>query len=79
MKKYEEQANVTGSIIKKARLKKKLSKSEVCRRLQLHAVYIDRIQLYKMEEGFMSIKDFELLALRKVLNISFEDLDKTIM
>lgn len=79
MKKYEEQANVTGSIIKKARLKKKLSKSEVCRRLQLHAVDIDRIQLYKMEEGFMSIKDFELLALRKVLNISFEDLDNTIM
>ncbi len=75
MKKYENQSNVIGSIIKKYRLKKKLSKSDVSRQLQLHAVYIDRIQLYRMETNQMIIKDFELIALFKVLNIPFEELD----
>ena len=75
MKKYENQSNVIGSIIKKYRLKKNLSKSDVSRQLQLHAVYIDRIQLYRMETNQMIVKDFELIALFKVLNIPFEELD----
>ena len=79
LKKYENKANVTGELIKKARTRQKLSKSAVCRKLQLHAVYIDRVQLYKMESGQRIIKDFELLALRKVLGIDIETLDNTIM
>ena len=78
MKKYENKSNVIGDIIKKYRIDKKLSKSEVSRRLQLHAVYIDRIQLYRMENDQMIIKDFELIALCKVLNIPFTELEKLI-
>lgn len=79
MKKYEEKTNVTGSLIRKIRLKKKLSQKTVCEKLQLHAVYIDRIQLYRMETGKMIIKDFELVALCKVLDIDYEDLKNTIL
>ena len=79
MKKYEEKTNVTGSLIRKIRLKKKLSPKTVCEKLQLHAVYIDRIQLYRMETGKMIIKDFELVALCKVLDIDYKDLKDTIM
>lgn len=75
MKKYENQKNVIGNLIKEYRTLKNLSKSEVSRRLQLHAVYIDRIQLYRMESGQMIIKDFELIALCKVLDIPFNDLN----
>ena len=78
MKKYENKSNVIGDIIKKYRINKKLSKSEVSRRLQLHAVYIDRIQLYRMENDQMIIKDFELIALCKVLNIPFKELENLI-
>lgn len=78
MKKYEEQSNVTGNLIKKARLILKLSKGEVCRKLQLHAVYIDRTELKRMEEGEMIIKDFELIALCKVLNIDYSMLDSMV-
>ncbi len=78
MKKYENKSNVIGNIVKKYRLNKKMSKSDVSRQLQLHAVYIDRIQLYRMETGQMIIKDFELIALCKVLNIPFEELKNTI-
>lgn len=75
MKKYENKSNVIGDIIKKYRIKRNLSKSDVSKKLQLHAVYIDRIQLYRMETNQMIIKDFELIVLFKVLNIPFSELD----
>lgn len=78
MKKYENKSNVIGEIVKKYRINKNLSKSDLSRLLQLHAVYIDRIQLYRMETGQMIIKDFELIALCKVLNIPFSEIENTI-
>jgi len=78
LKKYENKNNVLGDLVKNYRKSKKLSKSEVSRRLQLHAVYVDRIQLYRMETGQMIIKDFELIALCKVLNIPFDELNNII-
>ena len=78
MKKYENKSNVIGEIVKKYRINKNLSKSDLSRLLQLHAVYIDRIQLYRMETGQMIIKDFELIALCKVLNIPFKELENII-
>ena len=74
MKRYENKINVIGTLIKNYREKNKLSKSELSRRLELHAVYIDRSELYRMEEGRIIIKDFELIALFKVLEIPFSKL-----
>ena len=55
------------------RNKKGLSKEEVCRRVQLHGVYIHRVELYRMEKGISIIKDFELIALCKVLDIDYNN------
>ena len=74
MKKYENKNNVIGNLIKEYRENAKLSKTEVSRQLQLHTVYIDRTELKRMEEGRMIIKDFELIALFKVLKIPLEKL-----
>lgn len=71
MKKYENKNNVIGNLIKEYRERANLSKSELSRQLQLHAVYIDRTELVRMESGRMIIKDFELIALCKVLKIPF--------
>lgn len=79
MKKYEnEKSNVVGELIKKYRIEQNLTKVEVSKRLQLHAVYIDHTELHRMEIGKMIIKDFELIALCKVLNIDYEKLKNTI-
>lgn len=79
MKKYENKKNnVVGELIKKYRIEQKLTKVEVSKRLQLHAVYIDHTELNRMETGKMIIKDFELIALCKVLNIDYEKLKNTI-
>lgn len=78
MKKYENKNNVIGNLIKEYREIAKLSKTEISRQLQLHAVYIDRTELKRMEEGRMIVKDFELIALCKVLKIPFEKLSDLI-
>jgi transcriptional regulator with XRE-family HTH domain len=78
LKKYENKNNVIGNLIKEHRIKANLSKTEVSRQLQLHAVYIDRTELNRMEEGRMIIKDFELIALFKVLKIPFGKLSDLI-
>ena len=60
------------------REKNNLSKSELSRQLQLHAVYINRTELNRMENGRMIVKDFELIALCKVLKIPFSKLQSLI-
>ncbi len=78
MKKYENKNNVIGYIINEYREKNNLSKAEVCRRLELHAVYINPTELNKMEKGIMLIKDFELIGLFTVLGIDYNELKNTI-
>ena len=79
MKKNEnKKSNVVGNLIKYYRKEKNLKKIDVCKQLQLHAVYIDTTELKRMEDGKMIIKDFELIALCKVLNINYDELKNTI-
>lgn len=71
MKKYENQANVIGKLLQEHRENKGFSKEEDCRRVQLHGVYIHRVELYRMEKGLSIVKDFELIALCDVLDIDY--------
>ena len=64
MKKYNEKANVIGKLLTEHRLKKGLTKEEVCRRLEL-------VELYRMETEVSIVKDFELIALCDVLDIDY--------
>lgn len=78
MKKYENKSNVIGNLIREYREKQGLTKVEVCRQLQLHAIYIDTTELKRMEDCKQIIKDFELIGLCKVLNINYNDLKSMI-
>lgn len=79
MKKYEnKQSNVVGNLIKEYRERQGLTKIEVCRQLQLHAVYIDTTELKRIEDSKQIVKDFELIGLCKVLNINYNDLKNMI-
>lgn len=79
MKKYgNEKSNVVGKLIKEYREKKNLKKKKLCELLQLHAVYITSTELKRIEEGNQILKDFELIAFCKVLDINYEELKNTI-
>ena len=74
LKKYENKSNVCGNLIKTYREKRHLTKAQLSRLLQLHAVYLDSTELFRIENGKMIVKDFELIALCFVLDIDFEGL-----
>lgn len=72
MKKYNNRANIVGDLLLKHRKRKKMSKEDVCRQLQLYGIDMHRVELYRKELGISIVKDFELVALCKVLDIDYE-------
>lgn len=79
MKKYENlKNNVICSLVKKYREKRGLSKINLCRLLQLHAIYLDSTELKRIEDGQMIVKDFELIGFSKVLKIPYSEIEDLI-
>ena len=77
-KKFNDLKNVTGSIIKKAREEKRMSKKDLSKQLELYGVYINRDELLLIEKNNLLVKDFELIAISKVLDIDLNNLRKAI-
>ena len=78
MKKFNNNRNIIGNLIKTHREKKHYSKMELSRKLELLGIELDRFELYKIEAAKTSVKDFELIGLCIVLDIDFEELKKLI-
>ena len=74
IKKYNNNKNIAGNLIKKARENKKMTKTELCKKLELEGVYISRDELLLMEKNQLMIKDFEIAAISKVLDIDLNNL-----
>lgn len=79
MKKYNGKANIIGNLLIEHRQQMGLSKEEVCRKIQLYGIDINRVELYRMEKGISCIKDFEFIALCNVLNIDYNNEIKKII
>lgn len=78
MRKYEGKSNVTGNFIAKALDNKNMSKEDLCRQLQLEGINIDRWHLYKIINGKVIVKDFELIIICKILKIDFNELKELV-
>lgn len=70
--------NISGNIIKNAREKKNLTKTELSKKLELYGVYLHRNEIYRIENNLQFVKDFELVALAEVLDIDLNSLRKII-
>ena len=66
--------NIIGQNIKKYRKAKKMSQPEICRQLDLLGVTMYNCDIYEIEYGKKTVKDFEVLAFCKVLRITLEEL-----
>lgn len=75
MKRFNTKLNLAGVIIKKHREKLGYSKVEVSNKLELLGINISRVELYRMEKGVTTIKDFELIGLCSILNINLTELE----
>ena len=78
MKRFNEQPNVVGELIRKARIKKGLSKVALCTKLQLLGINLTRVEIYRIESSKMIVKDFELIGFCIALDLDYEELKKLI-
>ena len=66
--------NIIGKNLKKYRALRGLSQPAICRKLDLLGVTMYISDIYEIEHGKKTVKDFEALAFCKVLDISLEEL-----
>ena len=69
IKRYNDKKNIVSELITTARKNKNMEKVELSQKLELHGVYLHRNEIYRIENNLMLVKDFELAAIAKVLDI----------
>ena len=76
MKKFKEKSNAFGEIIEYYRIKKKFSRADLSRELDLIDVPISPDELYRIETQRMILKDYELVAICSFLGIDYRELEE---
>lgn len=61
--------NICGERIREARLKQRLSQSDLCRLLQLKGIMIERDVISRMESGHRIITDIEAVTIAEALGV----------
>lgn len=64
--------NICGDRIREARLRARLSQSDLCRRLQLAGVIVERDVISRIENGGRFVADFEVMVIEDVLEVSVD-------
>ena len=73
-RKFENSSNVTGKNIEKLRKEKNLSRAKLSNKLMILGIDINYDSIYKIENGRRIVKDFELSAIAKVLDVTETEL-----
>ena len=71
---YKGKKNLCGDRIRLARLKGRITQSELAARLQVEGVTLERDSISRIEIGTRFVADFELKTLCKILNVSADTL-----
>jgi len=69
---------VSGEFIERILREKNMTKENLCRKLQLNGINIDRWHLYKIINGKVILKDFELIVILDILDVDFNNLKNLI-
>ena len=75
---YFNNKNVTGELIKKYRQLRKISGEKLCAKLALLGITLYASDIYSIENNLRTIRDFELIAICKILSIDFSELNQYI-
>lgn len=76
MNKYKNKSNISGATIQKHRLENNLSLEKLSNKLQLIDVTLYPNDLFLIEKGQRIVKDFELIAICKILKIDTKIIQK---
>lgn len=69
---YEGRKNVSGERIRQARLKQRLSQTDLAAQLQVSGVTIERDSISRIEIGTRFVADYELMIFAKILGVELE-------
>lgn len=69
---YKGKRNLCGNRIREARLRLKLSQSDLAARLQTEGIILERDSISRIESGLRFIADYELKVFAKVLKVELE-------
>ena len=67
---FQGKKNLSGERIREARVKLRISQSELAARLQVKGVNIERDSLSRIETGARFVTDYEILVLSEILNVN---------
>lgn len=71
---YQGRKNVSGEIIRRLRIKKRISQSELAARLQTKGVMLERDSISRIESGARFVADYELYIFAEVLGVEVAEL-----
>ena len=69
---YEGKRNISGERIREARLRQRVSQTELAARMQTEGIVIEQDVICKIEHGTRLVQDFELKAIAKHLKVSVD-------
>ncbi|NLL80431.1 MAG: helix-turn-helix transcriptional regulator [Clostridiales bacterium] len=69
---YKGKKNLCGERIREARLKQRLSQSDLAAQLQIAGITIERDSISRIEIGTRFVPDYELKIFAKVLKVTVE-------
>lgn len=69
---YDGRKNVSGERIREARLKRRLSQTDLAAQLQVSGVTIERDSISRIEIGTRFVADYELMIFAKILGVELE-------
>lgn len=69
---FEGRKNVSGERIREARLKRRLSQTDLAARLQVSGITIERDSISRIEIGTRFVADYELMTFAKILGVELE-------
>ena len=72
--KFNGNMNVVGRLLKKYRVKNRLSYEQLASKLELMGITIHKQSLYDIENNKRTVKDYELFGIAYVLGIYVNDL-----
>lgn len=67
---FQGKKNISGERIREARVKLRISQSELAARLQVKGVNIERDSLSRIETGARFVTDYEIVVLSEILNVN---------
>ncbi len=74
MNKYKNKSNISGKIIHNNRIKNNLSLEKLSNKLELMGVTLYPNDIYLIEKEQRIVKDFELIAICKILKIDTKEI-----